>query len=129
MAQSQPEAMPLQQVLDSLPDRTVHSHYQANAAIDADQIILRLHPKVDDLLVIAISTQLSIRDGHRLCLDNPHWLTDDSTAAATSIPISDLQGFEIDLGTEVTLTNCQVAANKLMLSGTVRVLPVEPGVV
>lgn len=129
LAQSQSEAMPLQQVLDNLPERTVHSHYQATAAIDAEQIILRLHPKVDDLLAIAISTQLSIRDGHRLCLDNPHWLTDDSTAAATSIPLADLQGFEIDLGAEVTLTNCQVAANKLMLSGTVRVLPVEPEVV
>ena len=126
LAQSQSEATPLQNALAGLPDRTVHSHYQADAAIDADQIILRLHPKTDDLPAISISTQLSIRDGHRLCLDNPHWLTDDSmTATENSIPLADLHGFEIDLGSEVTLTNCQIAASKLMLSGTVRVLPVE----
>ncbi len=126
LAKSQPEAMLLQNTLDNLPERTVHSHYQAHAAIDADQIILRLQPKLDDSPAIAISTQLSVRDGHRLCLDNPHWLTDGSTTpTATGRPLCDLHGFEIDLGSEVTLTNCQVAAQKLMLSGTVRVLPAE----
>ncbi|MEM1279315.1 MAG: DUF2993 domain-containing protein [Cyanobacteria bacterium P01_H01_bin.152] len=126
LAQSQPEATPLQAALDRLPDRTVHAHYQAHATIDADQIILQLQPKACGLPAIAISTQLSIRDGHRLCLDNPHWLADDSmTATENSIPLADLHGFEIDLGPEVTLTTCQIAANKLMLSGTVRVLPIE----
>jgi hypothetical protein len=74
---------------------------------------------------IAISTQLSIRDGHRLCLDNPHWLTDDPLTDPASIPLSELHGFEIDLGNEVTLTDCRVADQKLQLSGTVRVLPTE----
>lgn len=125
LVQSQPEAIPLQKSLDNLPERTVHSHYHVTAGIEADQIILRLQPIVDDRPAIAISSRLSIRDGHRLCLDNPHWLTDDSTAASQGA-IADLQGFEIDLGSEVTLTNCQVAAKKLMISGTVRVLPAEP---
>lgn len=126
LARSQPEAAPLQAVLDSLPDRTVHTHYQAEAAIQADQVILRLQPKVPTVAAIAISTQLSIRDGHRLCLDNPHWLADETSTAPTSIPLSDLHGFEIDLGDEVTLIDCQVADQKLKLSGTVRVLPTEP---
>ena len=89
-------------------------------------MILRLQPKQTDVTAIAISTQLSIRDGHRLCLDNPHWLTTDTDATPLGVPLSDLHGFEIDLGNEVTLTDCQVADQKLKLSGTIRVLPTEP---
>jgi hypothetical protein len=125
LAHSQPEAEPVQQVLDLLPDRTVHPHYQASAAIQADQVLLRLQPQATEMPAIAIRTQLSIRDGHRLCLDNPHWLTDDTLTDPASIPLSELHGFEIDLGNEVTLTDCRVADQKLKLSGTVRVLPTE----
>ncbi|WP_204140297.1 DUF2993 domain-containing protein [Halomicronema sp. CCY15110] len=126
LARSQPEAASLQDLLDALPDRTVHSHYQAQAAIQTDYVILRLRPKVPAVPAIAIRTQLSIRDGHRLCLDNPHWLKDDTLTAPTSIPLSDLHGFAIDLGKEVMLTDCRVADQKLRLSGTVRVLPTAP---
>ena len=126
LAESQPEAAPLQAVLDSLPDRTVHRHYQAQATFQSAYVILRLQPKVPELPAIALRTQLSIRDGHQLCLDHPHWLTDDPLAAASSIPLPDLHGFEIDLGDEVTLTDCRIADQKLRLSGMVRVLPTEP---
>ena len=126
LARSQPETTLLQDMLNALPERTVHSHYQASAAIQSEQVILRLQPKQADVTAIAISTQLSIRDGHRLCLDSPHWLTTDTDATPSGVPLSDLHGFEIDLGNEVTLTDCQVADQKLKLSGTIRVLPTEP---
>lgn len=125
LAQSQPEAAYLQEILASLPDRTVLPHYQPTATIADGQIILRLHPREGETVpAIAISTQLSIRDGHRLCLDHPHWLADAATpAAAAGQPLPALHGFEIDLGSEVTLTQCRIADEKLMLAGTVRVLP------
>jgi len=126
LAQSQPEASPLKTLLDHLPDRTVQPHYQPTATIAADQIMLRLRPQAPELPAIAIRTQLSIRDGHRLCLDNPHWLVDDAQSqSAAAQPLPDLHGFEIDLGAEVMLTECRVADDKIVLAGSVRVLPGE----
>lgn len=127
LAHSQPAAADLKSLLASLPDRTVLPHYHATGELQADQILLRLQPREHKSLpAIAISTQLSIRDGHRLCLDNPHWLSSASTPdAKTAIPLTDLHGFEIDLGSTVTLTKCQVAAEKIVLAGTVKVLPAK----
>lgn len=127
LAQAQPQAGYLQDLLASLPNRSVLPHYQPTAAIADDQILLRLQPREPATVpAIAISTQLAIRDGHRLCLDNPHWLTDPASApTAIGQPVPALHGFEIDLGDEVTLTQCRIADDKLMLAGTVRVLPGE----
>lgn len=127
LAQSQPEAAYLRDILANLPDRSVLPHYQPTATIAADQIILRLQPRAGATLpAIALSTQLSIRDGHRLCLDHPHWFTDASMSQpAAGQPLPALHGFEIDLGQEVTLTECRIADEQLMLAGTVRVLPGE----
>jgi hypothetical protein len=120
LAQAQPEAAHLQSLLDRLPDRTVLPHYHPTADIEAEGITLRLRPNPGaGVPPLAISTQLIIRDGHRLCLEKPHWLMEmDNT-----LPLSALQGFEIDLGSEVTLTACELKTNHLALQGTIRVLP------
>lgn len=124
LAQAQPEAAHLQGILDTLPERTVLTHYYPQASITADGIVLRLTPRDGKSVPpIAIATQLAIQDGHCLCLENPHWLTDQDAASATPLPA--LQGFEIDLGSEVTLTQCEIQADQLSLAGTVRVLPGE----
>jgi len=123
LAQSQPEAAHLVTVLDELPDRTVASHYHTTAAIEADGITLRLTPYADTSVPpIAIATQLTVKDGHRLCLENPHWLS-EHTDTETATPLPDLHGFEIDLGNNVSLTRCTLQPDEISLAGTVQVLP------
>jgi hypothetical protein len=124
LAESQAEAAHLQTILAELPARTVLPNYQPSASITADGITLRLLPGEGQTLPpIAIATQLVIKDGHRLCLENPHWLSEMDAARTTPLPA--LHGFEIDLGPEVTLTQCEIQADQLSLAGTVRVLPEE----
>ena len=122
LAQSQPEAAHLKAILDGLPKRTISAHYQPAASIGPEGITLRLTPRHGEAVPpIAIATQLAIKDGHRLCLENPHWVTDGDTADTKPLPA--LHGFEVDLGPEVTLTECEVQADRVSLAGTIRVLP------
>lgn len=122
LVHAQPEAAQLQHILDCLPRRTVLPQYQPTADIRVDGIRLHLIPSPGETVpAIAIATQLAIRDGHRLCLENPHWLADPQSASATPLPA--LHGFEIDLGPEVTLTACELKADYMTLNGTIRVLP------
>lgn len=124
LAQSQPEAAHLQTILDTLPERTVLPHYHPSANIGAEGITLRLSPREGEAMPpIAIATQLAIKEGHRLCLENPHWLSEIDAANTTPLPA--LHGFEIDLGSEVTLTACEIQTDQLSLAGTIRVLPAE----
>ena len=122
LAHSQPEAVELQAILNHLPKHTVLPHYSPTANIGPDQITLQLIPREGQTVPpIAIATQLAIQDGHRLCLENPHWLTDSEADATTPLPA--LHGFEIDLGSEVTLTKCDIQTNQLSLAGSIRVKP------
>ncbi|MDB9528747.1 DUF2993 domain-containing protein [Oscillatoria sp. CS-180] len=122
LAKSQPEADYLKTVLGHLPERTVLSHYQPIAAIESHNLILRLVPRPEHAVSpVAISTQLEIREGHRLCLKAPHWLIDDNSTDTAPLPA--IHGFEIDLGSEVTLTHCEIQSDHVALSGTVQVLP------
>lgn len=122
LADSQPEAAHLQTILSRLPNRNVLPHYQPTASIDPTGITLRLLPEAGKTWPpIAIATQLAIKDGHQLCLENPHWLPTVESADTTPLPA--LHGFEIDLGSEVTLTECEIQGDRLSLAGTVRVLP------
>ena len=126
LSQAQSEASHLQAVLQALPNHTVLPHYRPTASIEAEQIILRLMPDQQaDLPPIAIATQLMVQDGHQLCLKDPHWLID--TASEESTPLPSLQGFAIDLGSQVQLTTCEIQAEQLSLAGTVQVLPTTDG--
>ncbi len=122
LANSQPEAAYLNTLLDRLPKPTLTPHYQASAHIQPTGIDINLHPKLgEDLPPIALSTQLVIKDGHRLCLENPHWIVDAATADKTALP--ELHGFEIDLGSKITLTDCTLERDRLSLAGTIRIMP------
>lgn len=122
LAQSQPEAAHLQGILHSLPEKTVSPHYLPSATIEADRVTLRLLPQAEVTLPpIEIATQLAIKEGRRLCLENPYWLTE--TAASQTTPLPALQGFEIDLGAAVQLSACEIQADQLALAGTIQVMP------
>lgn len=127
LCRAQPEAQHLQAVLADLPERTVAACYDPTAQIEIDHIVLKLIPKEGcSVPAIALSTQLAIRDGHQLCLENARWLPAvDSASDRPAIPLPALQGFTIDLGSEVTLTQCNIHHQRLSLAGTLRVLPTD----
>lgn len=122
IAKSQPEDTDLTLLLDRFPEGTVLPQYCPTADIEADRITLRLMPSdVQSAPEIAIVTNLTIRDGNRLCLENPRWLS--SNQADTAITMAALHGFEINLGSAVTLTACEVQNDHLALAGTIHVFP------
>ncbi|MGF1460074.1 MAG: DUF2993 domain-containing protein [Leptolyngbyaceae cyanobacterium] len=126
LAQSQPHANGLSDSLNQLPQRTVLTHYAPSASIEANHVILRLHPRPHQIVAaVALKTQLSIGNGHQLCLDNPHWLMPltEGGAIPSSAPLPKLEGFAIDLGATVSLTTCEVAAGQIILAGTVQIQP------
>ncbi|MEM0980485.1 MAG: DUF2993 domain-containing protein [Cyanobacteria bacterium P01_H01_bin.58] len=122
IAKSQPESTDLTPLLARFPEGTILPQYRPTADIEADTITLRLMPSDPQSgPEIAIATSLTIRDGNRLCLENPRWLSSEQTDAA--ITMAALHGFEINLGSAVTLTECEVQDNHLALAGTIRVFP------
>ena len=124
LAHSQPEARNLQAILNGFTEHTILPYYNPSANIGSEYITLHLTPRRGQTVPqIAIATQLAIHEGHRLCLKDPHWLTDAQTDTTTPLP--KLHGFEIDLGSEVTLTRCDIQANQLFLAGSIRVMPGE----
>lgn len=124
IANSQPDAEGLKAVLAALSSKTVLSGYHPTATIEPDNITLMLTPHLGQSLpAITFSTHLVVRDGHHLCLENPRWLNHGDTN--TSLMLGSLQGFEINLGPEVAITECAIQAHQLALAGTLQVLP-EP---
>ena len=124
LVRSQSDAAQLQAIVDELPERSVASHYQPTASIEANQIALKLTPKKDKHVPpILITTQLDIKNGHQLCLINPHWSINEDASSKT--PLQNLEGFAIDLGSEVALTECSIVADQLVLAGTIQVLPTD----
>lgn len=122
IAKSQPEAADLTSLLALFPEGTILPQYRPTAAIEADTITLRLIPsEAQSGPEIAIATSLTVRDGNRLCLENPRWLSLEQTD--TTITMAALHGFEINLGSAVTLTECKVQDDHLALAGTIRVFP------
>lgn len=122
IAKSQPKDHGLHALLLQLQQRTVLTHYTPSATIAANRITLQLLPlSGQTLAAIAISTHLVVKDGRRLCLEDPCWLSPDDVDAKTEL--SALQGFEIDLGSEVDITECAVQSQRLSIQGTLQVLP------
>ncbi len=126
LARSQSTAHDLHAILDQFTEPTVLPYYDPTASIDSEHITLDFTPRAGQTVPrIAIATQLAIQEGHRLCLKDPHWLTDSK--ADTTAPLPKLNGFAIDLGSEVTLSRCEIQANQLFLAGSIHVMPEETG--
>ncbi len=125
IAKSQPDDTALTGLLAQFPTASIHPLYRAIASIEDATIQLRLQPEAHQTVpAIAIATQLAVREGNQLCLENPRWLA--TTASDTAITLNALHGFVINLGAAVTLTECRIQTDHLALAGTIRVLPSEP---
>ncbi|MBD2461113.1 DUF2993 domain-containing protein [Oscillatoria sp. FACHB-1407] len=106
-----------------------------------DDAVLRLHnPQIRlanqhltliaDLLssegqatAIAIRTGLQLADGQTLQLDRPCWLPHPN--ANRGLPLSDLQGFQINLGSDVDLRSIQIEDNQLRCQGRINIIPLS----
>jgi hypothetical protein len=120
LAAAQPEADEFRSFLTHCEGATLLSLYEPQATILEAAMTLRLSPRPGTSAPeIAIATGLAIADGHRLCLKDPHWLHPLNPAK----PLPTLHGFEIDLGSEVSLTQCILTPGQMALAGTVQVLP------
>lgn len=70
---------------------------------------------------IAIRTGLHLANGHTLQLDRPCWLPHPQ--AKRGLPLSDLQGFSIDLGTDVELRSLTIEHEQLRCQGRINIIP------
>lgn len=73
------------------------------------------------LTPIAIRTGLRVENGRELKLDRPHWLP--HATARQGLPLSDLDGFTIDLGAQVGLEQLTLTAGQLVCCGQIWVTP------
>lgn len=70
---------------------------------------------------IAIRTGLAIREGSILQLIQPIWLP--HLRAKRGLPLDDLDGHEIPLGTDVNLHTLSLASQQLLCQGQINVIP------
>jgi hypothetical protein len=84
-------------------------------------ITLKLTPRPGEAVpAISIETGLVVEAGRYLKLQDPHWLPNGS-GDRQALP--ELHGFSIDLGPEVTLTECAIVPDQMVLAGHLQVLP------
>jgi len=69
----------------------------------------------------ALCTGLQVVEASKLQLDRPQWLAHPQAEQGQLLP--QLQGFEIDLGSEVNLQQLILAEGELICSGSINVLP------
>ena len=111
-------------LMQRFPEGTVLDCYSPSVSITIPILTLRFTPREGQTVPpIELATQLTVKDGNRLCLEDPRWLSVPDIDSHP--PLSALHSFEIDLGSEVTLTRCELQADQLSLTGTLRVLPEE----
>lgn len=72
---------------------------------------------------ITLKTGLELADEHRLRLVNPHWFT--SFTDSTGIALTDLDGFEFDLGDASQLHQLALTPEGIRCQGRLWVVPVE----
>lgn len=70
---------------------------------------------------IAIRTGLRIADGHTLQLDRPQWLP--HAQAKRGLPLSDLDGYAVDLGADVDIQTVAIEPEQLVCRGRINVIP------
>ncbi len=122
LAAAQAEMGNLQGVLAACPDKTVQPHYESQATLGDGVITLRLIPRPGQAVPeIAIETGLAIAEGRYLSLQEPRWLSPSEPSNRQELP--GLQGFSLDLGPEVALSECTISPGQLVLAGGLQVLP------
>lgn len=70
---------------------------------------------------LAIRTGLQLANGKTLQLAHPEWLPHAN--AKRGLPLDDLHGFTVDLGTDVDLQELRVEPGRLVCQGCINVIP------
>lgn len=92
----------------------------------ADQqltLIAELDSSSGNPTAIAIRTGLKLVDGQTLKLDRPCWLP--HPYASRGLPLTDLQEFQIDLGTDIHLQSLSLEDGQLRGQGRINITPLE----
>ena len=96
--------------------------------IQPDRLLLKTafqgkdQSKGNVLLPFVLRTGIRVVEGSRLQFDRPERLFPDRLAEPGE-PLPALQGFEIDLGSEVELRSIELAAGKIFCEGQINVIP------
>lgn len=95
----------------------------AQIAIEPDQLTLSATLAADNgqTLPVTIRTGLSLASPQVLRLDHPQWLS--HRQSTRGLPLKDLHGFEVDLGSEVSLKSLTLEKGEMTCQGSIRVLP------
>lgn len=72
-------------------------------------------------LPLTLRTGLQVVGDHTICLQNPCWLP--HAQAKRGMPLSELDGFAIDLGSEVQLQQLTLETGQLLCRGRINVIP------
>ena len=110
----------------------VESPRSGRQALNLDQSQIKITPgqlTLSALLVatsgattpIFIRTGLKLTNGQTLQLENPQWLT--RMNAQRGLPLGDLDGFAIDLGSDVALDALTLEDGRLICRGQIQVTP------
>jgi hypothetical protein len=91
----------------------------AQAALHHNQATIRLDWRSTPSISTTLQTGLSLVSGNRLKLEQPHLLT----CAAQKSSSTQLQDYEVELGTDVELQEFRLELGKLWVQGQINVLP------
>jgi hypothetical protein len=91
--------------------------------LDTDQFTLSasLVARSGQVNPVVIRSGLGLASGHELRLENPQWLP--NAQAKRGLPLSDLDGFQIDLGADVDIAELRLEPGQLICRGQVNVIP------
>jgi hypothetical protein len=84
-------------------------------------LVASLRSSSGKLTPVVIRTNLQVENGRVLKLDRPQWLPHAN--ARQGLPLSDLDGFTIDLGAQVCLEQLTLALGQLVCYGQIWVTP------
>ncbi|MBE9178987.1 DUF2993 domain-containing protein [Oculatella sp. LEGE 06141] len=76
------------------------------------------------LIPVAIRTGMQVMNGNLLCLEHPQWLP--HPRAKRGLPLNDLHGFQVDLGSDVDLEELSLEDERIICRGGINVIPVTP---
>jgi LmeA-like phospholipid-binding len=91
--------------------------------LEAEQLTLGLclRSQAGKMMPFALRTHLSLASPRQLRFDSPQWLT--SLKAKRGFPLEGLEGFLIDFGPEVALTELSLAASQIVCQGYITIMP------
>jgi len=115
----------LKESADLLPEDLIHGTKEplmlkdAQVVIDHNQVTLKLDWRSTPSISTTLQTRLSLVSGNRLKLEQPHLLA----CVAHETSLTQLQDYEVELGSDVELQDLRLELGKLWVQGQINVLP------